>query len=81
MVDAASDIQARLAQLGIRLPAPPQPVASYVPYTLHAGLLFVSGQGPLDADGTMHTGLVGRASASNRRATMHGSRRSTCSRR
>lgn len=60
MVDAASDIQARLAQLGIRLPTPPQPVASYVPYTLHAGLLFVSGQGPLDADGTMHTGLVGR---------------------
>lgn len=59
MSDDAIDVPARLRQLGIVLPRPPAPVAAYVPFTIGGGLLFVSGQGPVEADGTMHTGLVG----------------------
>lgn len=40
----------RLAKLGIELPAPVAPVASYVPVLITPPLLFVSGQLPL-ADG------------------------------
>ena len=43
-------IQARLQELGITLPTPPAPVASYVPTVRSGKQLFVSGQIPL-ADG------------------------------
>jgi enamine deaminase RidA (YjgF/YER057c/UK114 family) len=36
----------RLAKLGIELPKPPKPVASYVPFKAHNGLVFCSGQLP-----------------------------------
>lgn len=55
----AEDFYARLDRLGIVLPKPPAPVASYVPCILHSGLLFVSGQGPIEPGGHMRTGLVG----------------------
>lgn len=49
----------RLKELGIVLPDPPTPVASYVPAVLAGDLLFVSGQGPT-RDGTpIITGKVG----------------------
>jgi enamine deaminase RidA (YjgF/YER057c/UK114 family) len=51
--------EARLKQLGITLPTPPKPVANYVPFRLAGGLLFLSGQGPRDADGRHLTGKVG----------------------
>jgi enamine deaminase RidA (YjgF/YER057c/UK114 family) len=50
----------RLAELGIVLPALPQPVANYVPFTISGNLLFVSGQGPRAADQKFMTGKVGR---------------------
>lgn len=37
----------RLRELGIELPKPPTPLASYVPFKHHRGLVFSSGQLPL----------------------------------
>jgi enamine deaminase RidA (YjgF/YER057c/UK114 family) len=45
-----SKIEQRLTGLGIQLPSPPAPVASYVPYTISGNLVVVSGQIPI-ADG------------------------------
>lgn len=39
-------IAARLEQLGITLPTPPKPVASYIPAVRTGNLLFISGQLP-----------------------------------
>ena len=41
----------RLDELGILLPAPMKPVATYVPFVLTGNLLFVSGQVSATADG------------------------------
>lgn len=49
----------RLAALGLKLPTPPAPIANFVTSVEANGLMFLSGQGPLDADGKMHTGKVG----------------------
>lgn len=51
-------IASRLAELGITLPQPAAPVASYVPAVQAAGLLHVSGQLPFD-DGELMTGRLG----------------------
>jgi enamine deaminase RidA (YjgF/YER057c/UK114 family) len=52
-------IAARLAELGLTLPAAPAPVANYVPYLVAGELLFVAGQVSRDAEGTMLTGTLG----------------------
>ena len=39
-----SDIDAKLAALGIVLPAPAAPVANYVPFVVTGQLLVISGQ-------------------------------------
>lgn len=44
-------IDARLQELGITLPTPPAPVASYVPYVVLGDLVHVSGQVSVDASG------------------------------
>ncbi|MGB0086070.1 MAG: RidA family protein [Rhodomicrobiaceae bacterium] len=44
-------VEARLADLGLKLPAAPAPAANYVPYLLSGGLLFVSGQLSRSGDG------------------------------
>ena len=49
----------RLKSLGIELPVPPTPIANFVTHVEVNGLLFLSGQGPREADGRMHTGKVG----------------------
>ena len=49
----------RFAKLNLVLPAAPKPVAVYRPVVVVQGLAYVSGHGPLRADGTMHTGRVG----------------------
>jgi enamine deaminase RidA (YjgF/YER057c/UK114 family) len=41
----------KLAQLGITLPEPMAAVANYVPTVLHGGMLYVSGQVSIGADG------------------------------
>ncbi len=52
-------IAERLAELNIRLPAPAPPVAAYVPTVESNGLLYVSGQLPFRADGSLITGRLG----------------------
>lgn len=42
-------VEQRLQELGIELPAPIQPVATYVRYIQTGNLLFISGTGPSDA--------------------------------
>ena len=55
-----SEIEARLEKLGIKLPRPPAPVASYVPFVRTGTLVFVSGQVTL-ADGALkYVGRVGK---------------------
>ncbi|SER09096.1 Enamine deaminase RidA, house cleaning of reactive enamine intermediates, YjgF/YER057c/UK114 family [Faunimonas pinastri] len=49
----------RLAALGLTLPKPPAPIANFVTHVRSGSLLFLSGQGPLAADGRMHKGKVG----------------------
>jgi enamine deaminase RidA (YjgF/YER057c/UK114 family) len=49
----------RLAALKLQLPPAPKPVATYVTAVRQGNLLYVSGHGPLRADGTLHTGKVG----------------------
>lgn len=51
-------IETRLAELGITLPEPAAPVASYVPAVLAGGLLHISGQLPFK-DGAVMTGRLG----------------------
>ncbi|MEO5707827.1 MAG: RidA family protein [Alteraurantiacibacter sp.] len=51
-------IAARLAELGITLPAAAAPVAAYVPVVEAAGLAHVSGQLPF-VDGALVTGRLG----------------------
>lgn len=54
-----SAIETRLAELGLTLPAAPNPVANYVPYAVTGNLLFISGQISKAADGTIMTGTLG----------------------
>ena len=49
----------RLAELGISLPTPPAPVASYVPYTFSGNQVFISGQIPLKDGKPQYIGKVG----------------------
>jgi len=51
-------IDAKLAELGLTLPAAAAPVAAYVPTVEAGGMLYISGQLPFD-DGTLMTGRVG----------------------
>ena len=52
-------IDARLAELGIKLPEPAAPVAAYVPAVEIGGLLYISGQLPFREDGSLITGRLG----------------------
>jgi len=51
--------EARLANLGIELPPPPKPAGVYQRVVVSGNMAYVSGHGPLKADGTMITGRVG----------------------
>lgn len=50
----------RLKAMGLTLPAVPVPVANYVPYRFAGNLLYLSGQGPKQPDGTYKIGRLGR---------------------
>ncbi len=58
MTDA---IESRLNELGITLPEPAPAVANYLPVARAGGLLFVSGQLPLDGGKVAWTGRLGEA--------------------
>lgn len=49
----------RLKELGLTLPTAATPMANYVPFVMVNGLLYLSGQGPRRADGSLCTGKVG----------------------
>jgi len=53
-----TDIEARIAALGLTLPEPAAPVAAYVPVVVAGGLAHVSGQLPF-IDGKLVTGRLG----------------------
>ena len=53
------DPEARLIELGITLPTPPQPVANYVNGVRAGNLIFLAGKGPRYADGSEITGKLG----------------------
>ena len=57
-----ADIEARLEELGIKLPAEvPPPIANYVPGVRVGNLIFLSGLGPAEREnGTAPSGKVGR---------------------
>ena len=53
------NIEAKLKEMGIVLPPAVKPVANYVPSVRTGNLVFLSGQGPFNEDGTLTTGKVG----------------------
>ena len=54
-----SRIEERLQELGLELPPPPQPLASYVPVVVSGDLAFVSGQTPSSEGNPLFSGHVG----------------------
>jgi enamine deaminase RidA (YjgF/YER057c/UK114 family) len=56
----AQSIKKRLKELGIELPIVSPPVATYVNAVRVGNLIYLSGKGPLKADGTSITGKVGK---------------------
>jgi enamine deaminase RidA (YjgF/YER057c/UK114 family) len=58
-VDMDDTIEARLARMGVSLPAAAAPAANYLPYVVHGGILYVSGQLCLNAQGIVWRGKLG----------------------
>jgi enamine deaminase RidA (YjgF/YER057c/UK114 family) len=56
----AGTIDSRLAELKIKLPEPPAPVASYVPYVVSGNMVFISGQVTMADGGLQYLGIVGK---------------------
>jgi enamine deaminase RidA (YjgF/YER057c/UK114 family) len=52
-------VEARLKEMGIKLPPAITPVANYVPAVRSGNLVFLSGHGPFKEDGSLITGKVG----------------------
>jgi enamine deaminase RidA (YjgF/YER057c/UK114 family) len=52
-------VETRLQELGITLPPPFAPPGNFVPTRISGTTMYVSGQGPGNADGTFVTGKVG----------------------
>ena len=55
----ASNIQQRLLELGVTLPAAPAPAANYVPAVRSGNLLFIAGQVPLQDGQAQFIGQLG----------------------
>jgi len=53
------DTDLRIIELGLILPPAPKPVGVYKPVMVVDKFLYVSGQGPIQTDGTMMKGKVG----------------------
>lgn len=54
-----TDYYQRLKALGIKLPDAPPPIANFVTHVIDGKTLYLSGQGPREADGMLHKGKVG----------------------
>jgi enamine deaminase RidA (YjgF/YER057c/UK114 family) len=58
-MDEMDEIDRKLAELGLELPVRPKPIASFVPYRIAGGLVYLAGQ-TCEWNGTMpYTGRVG----------------------
>lgn len=57
---SSGEVEAKLADLGITLPAASTPVANYVNAVTTGKLVFLAGKGPKKEDGTYITGKLGR---------------------
>ena len=53
-------VENNLKKLNISLPKAPEPVGAYVAYKKVGNLLFISGQLPIDANGNMTKGKIGK---------------------
>jgi len=53
------DPDLKISELGLELPPPPKPGGVYKPVLVIDKFLFVSGQGPLQNDGTLMSGKLG----------------------
>ena len=53
-------VENNLKKLNISLPKAPDPVGAYVAYKKVANLLFISGQLPIDANGNITKGKIGK---------------------
>lgn len=49
----------KLKELGLGLPSVATPIANFVNYRLIGDMLYLSGQGPREDDGTLHKGKLG----------------------
>ena len=56
----SSNIDRRLAEIGVTLPPPGSPAGSYVPYVIAGDLVFMAGQVAREAGKMKYTGKVGR---------------------
>jgi len=54
------DVEKKLKELGLQLPANQKAIANYVKAVRSGNLIFLSGQGPTNTDGSFITGKVGR---------------------
>ena len=54
-----TNINTRLAALGIDIPSAPSPAANYVPYVVSDNLIYVSGQLPMRAGEVLYKGTLG----------------------
>ena len=53
------DVDAKLAALGITLPAAPTPAANYLPWTITGNQLWIAGQAPIRDGKYQYVGCVG----------------------
>jgi enamine deaminase RidA (YjgF/YER057c/UK114 family) len=56
-------IAARVAELGLTLPAAPSPAANYVPFVVTGKLVYISGQLPIKDGAVQHLGRAGEGVA------------------
>jgi enamine deaminase RidA (YjgF/YER057c/UK114 family) len=55
----SSNAESRLIELNLILPPAPNPVGVYKPVLVVGSFLYVSGQGPMNSDGSLFTGRLG----------------------
>lgn len=55
-----STAEERFRQLGLSLPPAPEPLGVYKPYVLDGKYLYLSGHGPVQDDGTLIIGRIGK---------------------
>ena len=56
----ATTPESRIIELGLSLPKIPKTVHVYKPVVITGNLLYISGHGPMQNDGTYITGVVGK---------------------